>query len=389
VSQTIVVTGGGSGGHITPVLAVAAELKRQRPNVRIVYVGQTGDKLADIPAQHPAIDQVFTVRAGKFRRYHGESLVRQLLDLPTVFRNLRDLVYIAVGIIQSWWLLGKLRPEVVFSRGGFVSVPVCLGGALRRVPYVTHDSDSTPSLANRLIAHWAAVHAVALPADLYPYPPAKTVTVGVPVSEHYERITPQLQREYRHALGLDKAQQVLLVTGGGNGADQLNRVVIDNAAYLLQRYPKLHIVHIAGRALETSVKKGYEACLEPEALERVIIKGFTDELHRYSGAADVVIARGGATTVAEFALQAKACIIVPSKQLIWNVKNTEALVELGAVKQLTEAQAEQERRLATVVSDLFDHPAQRAELGAQLYKLAKPHATRDLADLILKQIKHS
>src|SRR5690348_5070948 len=106
--MTIVLTGAGSGGHSTPLLAVAAELKRQQPKAKLIYIGQRGDKLGDIPANHPAIDQVFTVRAGKFRRYHGEGLL-QLLDIPTLLKNLRDSIYVLIGLIQSRRLLRQLQ----------------------------------------------------------------------------------------------------------------------------------------------------------------------------------------------------------------------------------------------------------------------------------------
>ncbi|MEO8104815.1 MAG: UDP-N-acetylglucosamine--N-acetylmuramyl-(pentapeptide) pyrophosphoryl-undecaprenol N-acetylglucosamine transferase, partial [Candidatus Saccharibacteria bacterium] len=292
--MTIVVTGGGSGGHITPILAVAHELKRLDPTITIVYIGQRGDALADIPAQSSDIDVVRLVRAGKFRRYHGEGL-RQLLDLPTVYKNLRDIGYIVIGIIQSWWIVRQIRPNIIFTRGGFVSVPVAIGGLLNRVPYITHDSDSTPSLANRIIAPWARLHTVALPEELYPYPRQKTFTVGVPVSKDYQPVTGQLLAQYRHDIGLLKTQQLVLITGGGNGSDGLNQAVIANAGYLLKRHPDLVLVHIAGRSLAASVKKSYEGTLDDSQRKRVHVKSFISDLHRYSAVADVIIARGGAT----------------------------------------------------------------------------------------------
>jgi UDP-N-acetylglucosamine--N-acetylmuramyl-(pentapeptide) pyrophosphoryl-undecaprenol N-acetylglucosamine transferase len=388
MSKPIVVTGGGSGGHITPVLAVAAELKRLQPKTRIVYIGQTGDKLADIPAADPNIDQVYTVRAGKYRRYHGETLLQRLLDVETAYLNARDLIYIAIGLAQSYRIMRKLKPSVIFSRGGFVSVPVALGGKLNGVPYITHDSDSTPSLANRIIARWAAVHAVALPAELYPYPPDKTVVVGVPISSKYTRVTPAAQQAFRGEIGVPQARELLLITGGGNGAHQLNMAVVDNAAYLLQRYPHLYIVHVAGRALESAVADAYQAAVPVANRDRVQVLGFTSDLYRYTGAADIIIARGGATNLAEFAAQAKACIIVPSKQLIWNVKNTDALADRQAVIKLTEEQSEQERRLASVISDLLDHPDKRQKLGNALAELARPNSAAELADIIVKQADH-
>lgn len=347
-----------------------------------MYIGQKGDALADIPRENPDIDEVFAVRAGKFRRYHGAGW-RQLLDGATVVKNIRDAWWVMIGIWQSFRLLGTIKPDVIFTRGGFVSVPVALAGALRHIPYVTHDSDSTPSLANRLIARWARVHAVALPKELYPYPTAKTVTTGVPISKDYVPVSPELMQRYRRDIGLNEAAQVVLVTGGGNGADALNRTVANNAASLLRRYPRLHIVHIAGRALESQVAAAYDTLLPPDDRKRVVVKGFTTDLYRYSGAADVVIARGGATNLAEFAAQGKACIIIPSSQLVWNIKNTEVLAKRQAVIQLNKDQAEQNQRLAQVVGTLLDDSLKRQQLATELATLARPQATADLAALLL------
>jgi UDP-N-acetylglucosamine--N-acetylmuramyl-(pentapeptide) pyrophosphoryl-undecaprenol N-acetylglucosamine transferase len=383
--MTIVVTGGGSGGHITPILAVAHELKRAQPDARIVYIGQRGDALIDIPAADPSIDEVYTVSAGKFRRYHGEGW-KQVLDLRTQALNIRDAFLVVAGLWQSFWLLRKLQPAVIFTRGGFVSVPVALGGKLNRVPYITHDSDSVPSLANRIIARWASLHAVALPEEVYPYPRAKTKMVGIPLSHNYKPVTAAAQEKFRKELDLEAYKQVLLVTGGGNGAEGLNNAVIDNAEYLLKHYPGLCIVHIAGRGLEDVTNTAYDSKLAPAVRTRVKVKGFITDFHKYSGAADVIIARAGATNLAEFALQGKACIIVPAEQLVGGhqIENAKTFAERGAIVLLTQDQAEQERRLATVVGELLDHPAKRAELGKNLSVFARDDAARELTVVLLE-----
>jgi UDP-N-acetylglucosamine--N-acetylmuramyl-(pentapeptide) pyrophosphoryl-undecaprenol N-acetylglucosamine transferase len=384
--MTIVVTGGGSGGHITPILAVAAELKKIDSSLKVVYIGQKGDSLSDIPAANPHIDAVYAVRAGKFRRYHGEGW-RQLFDLKTQLLNLRDSLYVIIGLIQSYRLMRRLKPAIVFSRGGFVSVPVALGGKLSGVPYITHDSDSTPSFANRIIARWARLHAVALPIDTYPYPPEKTRQTGVPVSTNFEPVSARLMRHYRTLLGLRDAEQVLMVGGAGNGAQRLNEAVINNAAYLLQKYPKLYILHITGRTLEERCNKLYDQALTTEQRMRIVVEGFTTDLYRYSGAADIVIGRAGATTLAEFAIQGKACIIIPAGQLVGNhqTKNARALADRGAIMMLDEDQAEQERRLASLISDLLDDEGARRRLGENFAKLAHPSSAHELATLILEQ----
>jgi UDP-N-acetylglucosamine--N-acetylmuramyl-(pentapeptide) pyrophosphoryl-undecaprenol N-acetylglucosamine transferase len=378
----IVVTGGGSGGHITPILAVAAELKKLRPDIQIDYIGQTGDHLADIPKQDPNIDAVYSVRAGKFRRYHGEG-AKQLLALPTQAKNARDLIYTTTGLGQSIRLLKRIKPDVVFTRGGFVSVPVGLAAAFLHIPYITHDSDGTPSLANRIIAKWAALHAVALPKDLYAYPQGKTVTVGVPVSGHYQPVTPEAQAAFRKELDVPADAKLLLVTGGGNGAHKLNQAVIESAPQLFKRNPGLILVHIAGRTLQAGVQAAYEESLPAELQSKVLVKGFVTDLYRYSGAADVVVARGGATNIAEFALQGKACLIVPHPGLGWALRDSELLAKAGAVALLNEDQLEQEQRLSTVLTELLEHETVRHALSRTLATYARPDAAKQLAMILL------
>jgi UDP-N-acetylglucosamine--N-acetylmuramyl-(pentapeptide) pyrophosphoryl-undecaprenol N-acetylglucosamine transferase len=236
-----------------------------------------------------------------------------------------------------------------------------------------------------LIARWAKLHAVALPEEIYPYARNKTKTVGIPLSHDYVPMTTELMQQYKHQLGLPRDCQLLLVTGGGNGAEPLNAAVVASAAWLLSEHPKLHIAHIAGRALESGLKAAYEAVAQPEQLKRVEVIGFTTDFYLYSGAADVVIARGGATNLAEFAEQGKACIIVPAEQLVGGhqVKNAEAYATRGAIQLFTQAQAEQERRLATAVSDLLRDDAKRAALGKNLHAFAKNDAAHELSEILL------
>ncbi len=379
----IVMTGGGSGGHITPILAVAHELKQRDAAIEIIYVGQKGDHLSDIPAQDPSIDAVYSVPAGKLRRYADEDW-RQLLNIRVQALNIRDMFRVLAGLWQSYWLLRKLQPDIIFTRGGFVSVPVALGGQLNHIPYITHDSDSVPSLANRLIARWAAMHAVALPKELYPYPANKTEVVGVPIAADFKPVDAALRRHYRQELKLPAEAPVLMLTGGGNGARSLNKALVANAKYLLGMFPDLSVLHIAGRAHLAETRRDYDSLgLPASAKKRLRIEGFVTDLYRYSGAADVVIARGGATTLAGLAAQGAACIIVPAQMLGWDVKNAQALADRHAIVQLNGDQAEQPERLGRVVEELLDDESLRKKLGTTLATFARPHATSDLANLLL------
>lgn len=387
--MTIVVTGGGSGGHITPILAVAHELKQLNPDIIIDYIGQTGDNLGDVPAQDKNIDHTYTVRAGKLRRYHGEGW-RQLLDIPTMLMNLRDVFYVITGIFQSIALLRRLKPQAVFIKGGFVGVPVGLAAASLGIPYVTHDSDALPGLANRIIAKWAKVHAVALPKEVYSYPKDKTVTVGVPISHQYQPVPANELPELRKRLGLGNYNKVILVTGGGLGAQRLNDAVADCANDLLARYPNLAIVQLAGRNLEKDLRQKYKQILKPQATKRVVVKGFISNLYDYSGAADVVITRAGGTSLAEFAAQAKACIVVPNPLLTGGhqLKNAQVLADRHAVKLLpNDKLAADHSALMPVLVDLLDHPKKIQDLGVKLHKMAQPDAAKRLAMVLLDVVK--
>jgi UDP-N-acetylglucosamine--N-acetylmuramyl-(pentapeptide) pyrophosphoryl-undecaprenol N-acetylglucosamine transferase len=382
----IVVTGGGSGGHITPLLAVAHELKHVQPDVKVLFVGQRGDSLGDIPAQDEDIDAVFTVRAGKLRRYHGEG-VAQLLDIPTLLKNIRDMLWTVMGIWQAFWLLRRLRPDVVFVKGGFVGVPVGLGAALLRIPYVTHDSDALPGLANRIIAPWASKHAVALPAEIYTYPPEKTVMVGVPLAHHYQPVTAPAMRMYRKQLSLDQFEQVVFVTGGGLGAQRLNDAVFDCVPDLLRRYPALSIVQLAGRNQEADLRQRYKNELSLHDQKRVQVRGFVTNLYAYSGAADVIITRAGATSIAEFAAQAKACIVVPNPLLAGGhqLKNAKVLADRKAVKMVNEDVLNHDHHaLLPPLVELLDNPDKAVALGKSLATLAQPDAAQHLAMVLLE-----
>lgn len=379
------VTGAGSGGHITPVLAVAEQLKKLDSSLRIVYIGQRGDSLGDTVTSSPAIDSIKTIWAGKFRRYHGEGW-RQMLDLKTMFLNLRDMFRVAAGLLQAFWLLRHERPAAIFIKGGFVGVPVGLAAAVLRIPYVTHDSDAIPGLANRVISRWAHYHAVALAADLYSYPAHKTVTVGVPVSARYQAVTAAQQQGQKRTLGIGVDAKLMLVTGGGLGAARLNQAMLSVCQPLMSGVPGLCIVHTVGRGNEEAMRAGYADQLEAANLQRVTVLGYTTDLSEYSAAADLVLTRAGATAIAELAVQNKACLIVPSPFLAGGhqLKNAEALEKAQAVAVLADGDLANEQKVLQTLVRLLQDDAERQRLASNLHAMAHPQAAQELAKLIMK-----
>jgi UDP-N-acetylglucosamine--N-acetylmuramyl-(pentapeptide) pyrophosphoryl-undecaprenol N-acetylglucosamine transferase len=384
--MTIVLTGGGSGGHITPILAVADELKQIQSDINLAYIGQKGDKLAAIVAGNKAIDETYAVSAGKWRRYHGEGW-RQLLDVTTIFKNIRDFFKVVAGLWQAYWLLGKIRPDVMFTPGGFVGVPVGIAARLRGVPVVTHDLDAHPGLANRINARWARAHAVGQPKELYQYPPESTYYVGVPVASDFQPLTPQLQKKAKQALGLKADDLLVFVTGGGLGAKRLNSAVVAIVRELFDTYPNLTIIQTTGRGNEEALQTEYNRALSPKEISRVVLMGYTTELYRYSAAADIVVARAGANTMAELAVQHKPCIIIPNPVLTGGhqLKNVAHLEKDDAIFVVHEKDIANDKHvLFNTVRELLDNAKLRYKLGEQLGTYAKPEAAQELAQLIIK-----
>ena len=166
---------------------------------------------------------VHVIRAGKLRRYHGVPLVRQLLDIPTVVRNLRDIAYIVIGFVQSFVLLLRFKPDVVFAKGGYVCLPLGYAAKLLRIPLVIHDSDARPGLTNKLLGRFAQAIATGSPLENYNYPAERSSYTGVPIDPAFHPFTEAEQRAARDTIGIvDIDKPLIVVTGGGLGAESIN-----------------------------------------------------------------------------------------------------------------------------------------------------------------------
>ena len=371
------------------MLAVASEIKLENPNIRLLYAIGKNDSLIHLPENDSSIEKVFTIRSGKFRRYHGEGL-KQLLDVPTILKNIRDFFYVCIGFVQALRMLKRERPDVIFIKGGYVGVPVGLAAAVCGIPYITHDSDAVPGLANRIISRWARKHTVAMPIENYSYDTEKMIQVGVPISDAYRPVSSSKRQYYLKELGLPKDAQVLLVTGGGLGAQRINTAITKIAKTLLGRHKDLHILHLTGSANEADIRKRYDVI--PHAADRVHVKPFVDEMYMYSGAADVVVARAGANSLAELAAQKKACIIIPNPQLTGGhqTKNAEFLEAAGAVKVVSDSQiVKNPELLLRDIDVLLKDEAIRDKLAEAFHKTADISAAEKLAHILIDTAKGS
>jgi len=381
---TIVLTGGGSGGHITPLLSLAHELRKQKPQCQIIYIGLKGEKLEGLQSRYQAFSAVRFVPAGKFRRYHGQSFLATLADLRTVILNIGDSFKVLAGILAARRILKELKPAVVFSKGGFVAVPVGMAAHWQKIPIITHDSDALPSLTNKILGRWAAVHATGMAPTYYDYPPASMRYVGIPVDERIKPVSKADQESFKKQLGLPAGDLVLLIGGAGLGSRELNDKVIQITPDLLQTIKNLQIIHIAGVQHQSAVEAAYAQKLPAHKRGRVKVLGFTDEFYKYTGAADLVISRAGATTLAELALQKKAVLLMPAPFLSGGhqLKNAEQLKNLQAA-EVVDNNVTPEKLFDSVVQ-LLQGDKKRARLATNLAATAHPNAAKDLAAIILE-----
>ncbi len=328
---------------------------------------------------HHNFDSEYSIFAGKFRRYHGESWFRRIIDIKTNLLNIRDFFYFLIGFFQSVLLLRKTRPEVILLKGGFVGVPVGLAAALMKIPFITHDSDAMPGLANRLVSRWAHMHATGMPVDFYRYPKEKTIHVGVLVGSDYTPVDAGLKKNYKKELGLNQECSLLFITGGSHGSVNLNKAMAHVAPKLLNENPDLFIVHQVG--------KGNESTYGGFKHERLTVKPFIDGMYRYSGAADVIITRAGANALAEFGIQGKACIVVPNPLLTGGhqLKNAEELQRQRAVEVADETILKRRpEALFDMVNRLLKDAEARLRLEAVLRQITIPNASRRLAELLIE-----
>ena len=328
------------------------------------------------------IDQIKFISAGKLRRFHGESWRTRISDVRRNLLNLRDSLRLLTGCAQSFWLLLRHRPQVIFIKGGYVGVPVGLCAWLLRIPYITHDSDALAGLSNRLIGRGARLHAVGMSKDAYNnYPAGKTIFTGVPVGEDFHTMKPVQNAQAKAKLGIPPAARVVLITGGSNGAQRLNMAMRPVVQNLLDRYSDLWIIHQFG-----SGNEGLYQDFLPSELRRVKAEPFLKPMSGYSAAADLIVTRAGATTLAEFAAQYKACVVVPNPYLTGGhqSQNAKALAAAGAAAIVREKDMRDTASVAELLGNLLDKPGARLRMGASLHRAMPPNAAEKLAVLILQ-----
>ena len=355
-NKTILLTGGGTLGSVTPLLAVARELFLKQPDWQFYFVGTKSgpEKSLIIEAAKELPISFHVLPAGKWRRYFS-------------FKNLSDLFVISFAFFRSFSLLRRLRPQVVFSAGAFVSVPLVWAARFLKIPILIHQQDLQAGLANKLMAKTARQITVAFSASLKDYG-AQAVVVGNPY------LVPTLEKKeiVLARYGLTSEKPLVLIFGGGTGAEALNEVVASKLPELLEQ---TQIIHLSGRGKMID-KKASGYCQQEFVSHQ--------ELWSLMAAADLVIARPGLGTLTELAALKKVSLLVPMPKTHQEV-NAEAARSAGAALVL--AQKELNNSLVPTVKRLLTQAEMRAALSREMAQLIKPGAAAAIAEIILSWSK--
>lgn len=377
-ASRILLAGGGSGGHVVPLLAVAQELKGLGEFELRLWC----DKKVFKMAQNLFADEevlLSRVVAGKMRRYHHLTWW-QHLQPAILWPNIVDFFRFGVGLVQSFCKLLIWRPKLVFIKGGYVCLPIGLSAKLLRIKIIVHDSDVIPGLTNRLLSKFATRIMTGFPLENYPNYQARSADyVGIPVKASYRPISLKQQRKIKQDLGFDPDKKILVALGGGLGSLVLNRAVLASSEELSD----MQIVLASG----DFDYEDLQAQITQKKLNNIFIKPFLYNLDQYVLASDVVLCRAGATTIAELASARKEAIVVPNPKLSGGhqLKNAEFLRSAEAVTVLDESKiVDEPSALADCVkSVLVDKNDHRLD---NFHKLAKPDSAHKIAVLLKKEV---
>lgn len=353
----VVIAGGGTGGHLYPGVAVARELLRRQPDAQVTFAGTVrGLEATLLPREGFELD---VIRSTGLK---GRSMTAVM----------RGLALVPVSFADAWALLSRRRPDAVIGLGGYSSGPVVMMAALRGIPTMLLEQNSVPGLTNRRLAR--VVRAAALTYDdVNNYFGRKAFVTGNPVRPEFFTTIHNSQSSILNG-------SRVLVLGGSQGSHALNVACVAASPELVQRHPKLEVVHQTGQRELAAVREGYERAGVSARAE-----SFLDGVAGEMIGTDLVICRAGATTLAELAAVGRPAVLVPLPTATddHQRKNAEALVNAGGAVMLEEKHLNP-GTLAAVVSELLNDADRRARMSAAMKTFARPDAAASIVDRLLE-----
>lgn len=371
--MTIAFTGGGSGGHFYPIIAIAEALTDLVREERLVApkLYYLSPKPFDEKALFEnGITYIYTP-AGKVRRYAS-------------VRNFTDSFITFAGTLSALLTLFRLYPDVVMSKGGYGSVPTTLAARILGIPVIIHESDARPGRANLLAAKWAKKIAISFESAAKFFPEKvqnKIARTGIPIRKALMRIESEGARQY---LGLEKEVPTILILGGSQGAAKINEAVLSAVPDLVSF---ANIIHQTGTANFKNVESVSNVALanSPHAKRYHAISYLNEvSLQRAASAADVVVSRAGATSIAEIGLWKKPAILIPIPESISHDQRTNAYAyaRTGAAVVLEEENLSP-HLLVSEIKRITNDPELGRRMGASAEGFTDPDAARLLANEIL------
>jgi UDP-N-acetylglucosamine--N-acetylmuramyl-(pentapeptide) pyrophosphoryl-undecaprenol N-acetylglucosamine transferase len=360
------VAGGGTAGHVMPALAVARALvERGRPPSAVHMVGSArGLEAKLVPAS--GFPATFLPGRGIERRI-------SLQNVKAVFGLVR-------ACLQAWRLMGRLKPRVVVSVGGYASVPCGLAAVVRRVPIVVAEQNAAPGAANRLVGRFAKACAVSFEGTPLP----RAVVTGNPVRPEVAAIDRAHDAEAaRHKLDVYQGRKMVLIFGGSLGALRINRAVLSAVQRWASR-TDLHVRHIVGRRDWEEIAAGGSP-VPPGVPLRYQAVEYDDDMPTSLAAADLVVCRAGSSTCFELLAAGLPSVLVPSPNVTADHQNANArhMVRVGAAAVVPDAELDGPRLVAEVDALLGD-PARLGAMAVAARRAARPHAARDIAALAVE-----
>jgi UDP-N-acetylglucosamine--N-acetylmuramyl-(pentapeptide) pyrophosphoryl-undecaprenol N-acetylglucosamine transferase len=293
----IIFTGGGSGGHIFPIIAIVRELKKIRPDFSFYFVGPKDESGAFMLSREGI--KVKSILAGKIRRYWS---------FKAFFQNIFDVFKMIIGFIQSFFYLFFLFPDLIFSKGGYGAFPVSLLGYIFFTPVMLHESDITPGLSNKIISKIALEIFVSFPVkEVNFFSPKKIISVGNPVRKEIKNGS---KEEAENIFNLKKGKPILLVFGGSQGSQRINNLILNILPQLLDDF---QVIHQVGPKNLKEVNAEAKVMVSSPLDKYYHTYPFLDEkkLKHALSACDIVLARAGSGAIFEIALCGKPSILVP------------------------------------------------------------------------------
>ncbi len=372
----VLISGGGTGGHVYPALAVAQQLQ-QHYNADILYLGSDdGLETRLVPAAGVPLK---TIQAGKLQRFVSWRTVAGVARVP-------------VGMAQAIGIVRAFRPDVAFTSGGYVAVPAGLAARLNRTPLLMHQQDVPPNLSNKLLAPLATRISVAFADSLRYFPSQKTVQLGNPIRQAILDVHTVSLQQARTELGLAPNIPLVLVTGGSQGARHLNQTVCHALPELLKQ---CQVLHISGSNLFNETRTLSEQTLadvESETRQRYRLVPYMDEQMPLAlQAADLVLCRSGASVLSELAVLGKPSILVPLPPALGSSPQ-EANAAMFQREQAAEVILNdllKPEAMVERVTYILSQPAYLQKMSHAAMKLAKPDATQEIVETIVTLAKRT